>query len=352
MLFDSLAYYVQALCSSFAKRLQDTHDLALLLNYQPTGRQAKRAAQQINYSEDLVDDFDEDYTPGANTEEPLAQFNHFHNQPPPSYLIARPNPHFAALEDEQVLTHLAHTREVLVPIKLNVEHPNGTNKLQDSFMWNMGTLNLVTPHAFAIMLINDLDLPAAMEPQITEQIQQQIEQYEFANSLQLPLTPGEPYVVVIELTVNLNKQLYQDKLEWDINQNDITPEMYASIVVADLGLLREFEPNIAQALTEQLLKVKKEVADGTHNQTLNQLQQMRGVVHKDGLRIIPPEAMAEFDAWEPRVESLTQAQIERRELEKGRNLRRLKRENLKRGGVDFGDDFAPKRRANTRRGEW
>lgn len=348
-LFDSQLYYVQALCLSFAKRLQDSHDLALLLNYQPTGRQAKRAAQQINYSEDLVDDFDEDYTP--NVEESSVTVNHFHNQPPPQYTVARPNPHFELLEDEATLSFLAHTPEVLVPIKVSCEHPNGTNKLQDFFMWNTATLHLVSPQQFALILVNDVELPGSMELQIADQITQQLAEWEFASNLTLPLAPGEPYVVVIELTVNLNKQLYQDKLEWDINQTEITPETYATTVCGDLGLPREFVPAIAHALHEQILKVKREVADGTHNLTLNQLQLLRGVVLKEGMRIIPPEALAEFDAWEPRVELLTQAQIERRELEKGRNLRRLKRENLKRGGLEF-DDFASKRRATGRRLDW
>lgn len=350
MLFDSNLYYVQALCLSFAKRLQDSHDLALLINYQPTGRQAKRAAQQINYSEDLVDDFDEDYTPGAE-EQVTNHANHFVNQPPPQYTMARPNPHIELLDDEASLLLFINTPEVLVPIKLLVEHPNGTNKLQDFFMWNAATLHLVLPQQFATILVNDIELPGSMETQIADQISLQLNDWEFVSNLQLPLAADEPYIVVIELTVNLNKYMYQDKLEWDINQNDISPEMYAKIACADMGLAREFVPAISHALHEQILKVKREVANGTHNLTLNQLQLQRGVVLKEGIRIIPPDASGELDAWEPRVELLTQAQIERRELEKGRNLRRLKRENLKRGGLEF-DDFSSKRRTTGRRNDW
>ena len=44
---------IQALATSFPKRLANDSDNSLLINVAPTGRQAKRHIQQINYSESL-----------------------------------------------------------------------------------------------------------------------------------------------------------------------------------------------------------------------------------------------------------------------------------------------------------
>ena len=44
---------IQALATSFPKRLANDSDNSLLINVAPTGRQAKRHIQQINYSEEF-----------------------------------------------------------------------------------------------------------------------------------------------------------------------------------------------------------------------------------------------------------------------------------------------------------
>ncbi|KAK6205223.1 chromatin structure remodeling complex protein SFH1 [Scheffersomyces amazonensis] len=333
--YDTSSFYVQGLATSFAKRLLDEQDNSLLLNIAPVGRQAKRNAQQINYSEDYVDDFDFEDTPSA----PKQSNSNSQQQSNAQRLTpARPTPSLKNLDNEQKLVELVNKPEVLVPIKILLENPNSTHKLVDSFLWNLNE-SLITPQEFADIVCNDLELPNSMQSQITESIIQQIEEFSYASNLQLP--SDAPSVVIIDLSVNLNKYLYQDRFEWDLNQKDITPEQFASIVVDDLGLDLEFKPAISQALHEIILRVKKEIVDGSYNSEFQHLHLTRGLNFECGIRIFTENSIQNgTDHWEPIVEVLTPSEIERRENERIRNLRRLKRENMKR---DY-DDIGSKRR--------
>ncbi|KAK6460376.1 chromatin structure remodeling complex protein SFH1 [Scheffersomyces coipomensis] len=335
--YDSTSFYVQALATSFAKRLSDEPDNSLFLNIAPVGRQAKRNAQQINYSEDYVDDFDFEDSPSssfAKTSTSISQQQTNLQRLTP----ARNTPNIANLDDEQKLSELVNKPEVLVPIKLLLENGTSTHKIVDSFMWNLNE-SLITPSDFAAIICNDLELSGSMQSQITESIIQQIEDYAFASNLQIP--SDTPCVVIIDLSVNLNKQLYQDKFEWDLNQTEVTPEDFAQIVVDDLGLPLEFKAAISHSLHEIIIRVKKEISDGTYNSEFQNLHLVRGLIFESGIRIFTENSIQNgTDHWEPIVEVLTPAEIEKRENERIRNLRRLKRENMKR---DY-DDFGSKRR--------
>lgn len=351
--FDKNSFYVQALATSLSKRLLDDPENSILFNIAPTGRQAKRNAQQINYSEDFVDDFEfEDSLASAgaktttNNNSLIASQQQLQNplQNAQKFAPVKASPHIPELEDESKLIELSSKEDILIPIKLSLENPNSTHKLVDFFMWNINE-PLITPTQFAEILCNDLDLPNSMQSQIAESINHQIEDYQFVNSLQFSPEIG-PCVVIIELSVNLNKKLYQDKFEWDLNQSIVTPEMFSHIVVSDLGLPLEFKPAISHSLHEIVTKIKKDILEGSYNNEIHNLHLLRGLIFESGIRIATESSiLSGNDHWEPMVEILTPAEIERRENEKIRNLRRLKRENMKR---DY-DDFGSKRRNVGRR---
>lgn len=337
--FDTSSFFVQGLASSLSKRLLDEPDNSLLLNVAPSGRQAKRNAQQINYSEEYNDDFDFEDSPSSNQTKTTITTNQQQSNVQKS-APARNTPYFRVLDDEQRLNELAYKNDVLIPIKLSIENANSTHKLVDFFMWNL-TESLITPYQFADILCNDLELPNSMNLQIAESIVQQIDDYNYASNLQLP--SNVPCVVIIDLSVSLNKHLFQDKFEWDLNGNGVTPEDFARIVVADMGFSLEFYPAISHALHEIIIRVKKEIVDGTYNNEIHNFHQVRGLIFERGIRIFTESSIQNGnDHWEPIVEILTPSEIERRENERIRNLRRLKRENMRR---DY-DDFGPNKRRN------
>ncbi|CAK9435688.1 uncharacterized protein LODBEIA_P04150 [Lodderomyces beijingensis] len=354
--YNPSSFQVQALASSISRRLSSETN-ALLVNIVPTGRQAKRHAQQINYAEDFGDDFEFESTPNdlayengrssrtiieAKTQVDIQKFT-----------PARNTPRLKSLENEINVNAQTGKPDVLIPIKLNIESTHTNHKLNDIFMWNMNE-SLVTPTDFAAILCNDLELPNQMITQIADSITQQLDEYSYASSL--TISNRNPCNVIIDLSVNLNKQLYQDRIEWDLNQNEVTPEQFAEIVVADLGLSLEFQLAISHALHEIIIRVKKEAIDGSFNNELHNLHLVKGIIFENGLRIFTESSISNGnDRWEPSVEILSSSEIERRENERIRNLRRLKRESMRR---DYDENPSKKRHVGRPRkeeystGEW
>lgn len=283
--YEASSFQVQGLASSISKRLSSETN-SLLLNAIPTGRQAKRHAQQINYSEDFVDDFEIENSPGDlpyNGQESGRNLNESKTQvDAQKYGPARKTPRIKSLDDESNLNSQTNKPETLIPIKLNLESPVTSHKVNDVFMWNLNE-TLITPTDFAVILCNDLELPNQMVTQIADSITQQLEEYSYASNLTIP--NSNPCNVIIDLSVNLNKQLYQDRIEWDLNQNEITPEKFAEIVVADLGLSLEFNLAISHALHEIITRVKKEIIEGSFNNEIHNLHLVKGIFFEQGLRI-------------------------------------------------------------------
>ncbi|CCE80317.1 Piso0_003430 [Millerozyma farinosa CBS 7064] len=344
--FQSKTFFPQALSTGLHSRISKDPDNSLILNTAPQGRTSKRNAQQINYAEfeNLNDDYDFEDVPTATGTTNAMVNNHIGSNTQKHLLKhARTTRYPEALDDDQNIEEVAKQTDLLIPIRLNLEYNNGNSKLVDSFMWNIND-SLISPQDFATILCTDMELPAHLHQEITDSITKQIEEYNFVSSIQLP--PNRDYHVIIDLSVNLNKQLYQDRFEWDLVQNDVSPEEFADIVVADLGLALEFKPTISHALYESTLRMKKEIMDGTYNHILHKYQQVSGLIFECGIRISTESSVHNGnDQWEPVVEILTPWEIEKREIERERNIRRLKRENMRREV----DDHGTKRRAPYRR---
>lgn len=180
-----------------------------------------------------------------------------------------------------------------------------------------------------------MDLPNTFQNQIASSIKSQIEEYTNLVTIQLP--KDIDIHVVIELSCNLDKNLYEDRFEWDLTNDMITPEEFAKYVVMDLGLSLEFLPAIAHTLHESILKLKKDCIDGRLPQ---EIYNQSAFGYEAGVRL-DHEALGA--SWVPSVEELSQWEIEKREIEKERNIRRLKRESMRI------DDGSNKRRSYRRR---
>ena len=164
-----------------------------------------------------------------------------------------------------------------------------------------------------------MDFPnsTVLHSQIVSSINEQLQEYETVAAVVVP-----DLQVIVNLTCSLDNRLYEDNFQWNLNDKSISPEKFAEIVVQDLGLPRDFMPAIAHAHHEYLLRVKKEWLEGH----LNQEHVPNGAAFGflSGIRLDVDELGV---SWCPKVEVLTQEEIQKREIEKERNLRRLKRES-------------------------
>ncbi|ODQ66962.1 SNF5-domain-containing protein [Nadsonia fulvescens var. elongata DSM 6958] len=323
----SRLYTAQAMSTSFASRLRNDNT-TLFISTTPVTRTAKRAAaaHTISYAE-VDEDFDEDVD--GDTELNGLRFNSGTNGSVNRYNGVRRNGSYErkmatktrhVVLDETQSQAIADYQEVLIPIRINLEYE--TYRVTDFLMWNLSE-DTVTPEHFAEVTCTDIGLPNSYIAQIANAIKTQVAEYTEIAGYTLPAESD--LHAIINLSVNLDKHLYEDKFEWDLTGTDMTPEMFAKTVTADLGLVGEFYPAIAHALHESILKMKKEALEGHLPQEVDN-QAAFGA--EAGWRV-DQENLGE--EWAPTVEVLSQEEIEKREIERERNIRRLKRESARLG---------------------
>ena len=162
------------------------------------------------------------------------------------------------------------------------------------------------------------------------------------------LNPDDTYRCIVNLSINLASQLYTDKFEWSLLHPPGTAEAFAKVTCADLGLAGEWVPVLTHAIYEAVLRLKKEACEsgglvagwGSMGAELpNEAAQGAD----SGWRY-DPEHLG--DEWEPKLEFLSKEEIEKREIDRERQIRRLRRETARFssnagmvGGTPLGGSF-------------
>lgn len=170
-------------------------------------------------------------------------------------------------------------------------------------------------------------------------------------------SPDDTYRCIINLNINLSSQVYTDKFEWSLLHPPGTAEAFAKQTCADLGLHGEWVPAMTHAIYEAVLRLKKEAcesgglvsgwglgggAPGTSDYPNDAAISANGE-GAAGWRY-DPEHLG--DEWEPKIEVLSKEEIEKREGDRERQIRRLRRETARfssntgmAGGVPVGFGF-------------
>lgn len=309
-----MAHFVsptQACQSGYASRLR-LEKTSLFVQTRPY---RKRIASHVNYAE-FEDDFDDGegsgYGNGSSAGSP-SEVKEVRN----TELKRRVDPTKHAKYTQEELDAIAEAPEVLVPIRLGLDFED--YKITDFFMWNVNE-KVLTPEQFAIITCQDMDLPVGYTNNIASSIKAQLQEY--AELASVPLPEGAGMNVIIQLSILMDSRLFEDKFEWDMC-GDMTPEQFARIVVTDMGIAGEFYPAIAHALHESLLRQKREYFEGHISS------------HPANQAAFGLDAGWRFDQdrrgedWGPTVENLTPEELERREIERERTLRRMKRESAR-----------------------
>lgn len=157
--------------------------------------------------------------------------------------------------------------------------------------------------------------------------------------------PDDTYRCIINLSLNLESMLYTDKFEWSLLHPPGTAEAFAKTTCSDLGLTGEWVPAMTHAIYEAVLRLKKEACEvGGLVAGWGGLQQElpNDAAHgADAGWRYDPEHLA--DEWEPKIEILSKEEIEKREGDRERQVRRLRRETARfssttgmLGGTPFG----------------
>lgn len=162
--------------------------------------------------------------------------------------------------------------------------------------------------------------------------------------------PDDAHRCVISISINLQNSLYTDKFEWSLLHPPGFPEIFAKQTCADIGLSGEWVPALAHAIYDAVLKLKKEVCEnggsilgivGSGVNAWGELDNEAAEVHGDGSLALGEGAGWRYDnedlgaEWQPRVETLSKEEIEKREGDRERQIRRLRRETAARGTAAF-----------------
>ena len=157
--------------------------------------------------------------------------------------------------------------------------------------------------------------------------------------------PDDTYRCIINLNLSLASMLYTDKFEWSLLHPPGTAEAFAKVTCADLGLTGEWVPAMTHAIYEAVLRLKKEACEAGGLVTgwgglQQELPNDAGHGSEAGWRY-DPDHLA--DDWEPKVEILSKEEMEKREGDRERQVRRLRRETARfsstagmLGGTPFG----------------
>ncbi|KAJ9588301.1 hypothetical protein L9F63_018325 [Diploptera punctata] len=194
--------------------------------------------------------------------------------------------------------------ELLVPIRLDMEIEG--QKLRDTFTWNKNE-SLITPEQFAEVLCDDLDLnPLTFVPAIAQAIRQQIDGFPTDTIIEESCDQR----VIIKLNIHVGNTSLVDQVEWDMSEKDNNPEQFAMKLCAELGLGGEFVTAIAYSIRGQL---------SWHQRTYAFSEAPLPTVE------VPFRPPSEADQWAPFLETLTDAEMEKKIRDQDRNTRRMRR---------------------------
>eukprot|EP00092_Neocalanus_flemingeri_P033429 GFUD01036346.1.p1 GENE.GFUD01036346.1~~GFUD01036346.1.p1 ORF type:complete len:284 (+),score=84.98 GFUD01036346.1:315-1166(+) len=196
--------------------------------------------------------------------------------------------------------------EVLVPIRLDMDIEG--QKLRDTFTWNKNE-TMLAAEQFAEVLCDDLDLnPLNFVPAIAAAIQQQVES--FPSESDNLLKEQRDQRVVIKLNIHIGNTSLVDQFEWDLAEETNSPEDFSRKICADLGLGGEFATAVLYSIRGQLAWHMK-----TYVFSETQMPPIENAFRNQ----------SEADIWSPFLETLTDAEMEKKIRDQDRNTRRMRR---------------------------
>ncbi|KAK3587073.1 hypothetical protein CHS0354_014943 [Potamilus streckersoni] len=206
--------------------------------------------------------------------------------------------------DPAVIHDNASHSEVLVPIRLDMEFEG--QKLRDCFTWNKNE-TLTTPEQFAEILCDDLDLnPVNFVAPIAQSIRSQLDAFPTDNILNEQMDQR----VILKLNIHVGNISLVDQFEWDMSESENSPEEFAVRLCGELGLGGEFVTAIAYSIRGQLSWHQK-----TYAFSEAPLPTVEVAIRNQN----------EADQWCPFLETLTDAEMEKKIRDQDRNTRRMRR---------------------------
>ncbi|KAK6530875.1 Chromatin structure remodeling complex protein sfh1 [Arthrobotrys megalospora] len=328
--------YPQACTTNYAIRIKNGCQTMLVVpavqaSTSTLPPRSARRGQPVNYAEDDDDDFGDRESRrggGGAAAAPIVPEEITEPVTVAGRFPARMLPWRRTFEQIQGASELP---EVLIPV--NYERDiDSTKKIRDRFTWNLFESD-ITPERFARQFCLDLELdPRIYVEDIVNTIRTACQEWAPIATLPLPDKFVDPisgaegyYLVNVKLNVQCGVDTLTDQFMYNLFETDITPEEFADQICNDIGYHGEYRNAVTTAIREELLKAKKDMffpsGTGTHHNwkadSHNKFQ---------GIRYDPENQGRD---WCPNIEKLTREEVERKEIDRERETRRLRRETTK-----------------------
>ncbi|KAL0578552.1 SWI/SNF chromatin-remodeling complex subunit [Marasmius crinis-equi] len=143
--------------------------------------------------------------------------------------------------------------------------------------------------------------------------------------------------IVIKIDIIVGSVKLDDQFEWDIDNGSASPELFAETYAQDLGLSGEFKTAIAHSIREQVQTYQKSLylvgrpTDGSPIQD-EDLRQSFLPTLSDVAR-----SFEQVGSFTPRLDYLSENDLERNEKERDKEYKRRKRNTRGRRGVNLPD---------------
>lgn len=200
----------------------------------------------------------------------------------------------------------------MIPIRIDIDIEGV--KLRDCFTWNLHE-SLTSPEEFARIFADDLETSYSTQiaRTVSEQIKQQCNAYSAASNddaVNEEITiqdDDEEIRIVIKLDFNVGNKNFKDQFEWPLYSTKSSPENFAKLLCSDLGIGGQYISMISHNIREQVILAR---------------------LNYDGVQAPPLRVFRAFgtdDEWMPKIEEMSDGELERLDREKERSTRRLKR---------------------------
>lgn len=147
---------------------------------------------------------------------------------------------------------------ILVPIKLDITYRGA--RFVDTFCWNL-YCPACLPEEFIARTCADMNLPAGFQQRMSQEMTDQLIAYQEIIDCVYRYGPSIPHweqkiskLQPISIGIRHSTVDYSDKIDWDPLNTFFTPEEFAAVSCADLGLPAEIEPAIAHKIRESLFR--------------------------------------------------------------------------------------------------
>ncbi|KAG7095868.1 hypothetical protein E1B28_006560 [Marasmius oreades] len=143
--------------------------------------------------------------------------------------------------------------------------------------------------------------------------------------------------ILIKIDIIVGSVKLDDQFEWDIDNVSSSPELFAEIYAQDLGLSGEFKTAIAHSIREQVQTYQKSLylvgrpPDGSPIQDEDLRQSFLPALSE------APRAYEQVVNFTPRLDYLSDGELDRNEKERDKDYKRRKRNTRGRRGVNLPD---------------